>query len=134
MTKDRSPHALDLAIGQRIRERRRAIGLTQQELAEAIGITFQQVQKYERGMNRVSFSRLAEIAHTLRCGLSDLAQGLEVSASRAELERCNHLLALEGALPLLEAYAALPVRVRRTLLEHARRLREALAASQAENP
>ncbi|MDG6094057.1 helix-turn-helix domain-containing protein [Acetobacter sp. AN02] len=57
--------ALDAHIGARIRLRRMLLGMTQVELGEALGLTFQQVQKYERGTNRVSASRLAEIARAL---------------------------------------------------------------------
>jgi transcriptional regulator with XRE-family HTH domain len=61
---------IDLAVGLRIRERRRALGLSQSQLAQALGVTFQQVQKYELGANRVSASRLAAIAEVLdtTCG------------------------------------------------------------------
>ena len=61
------PNALDIALGNRIRQRRKGLGVSQTTLAEAIGLTFQQVQKYERGFNRVSFSRLVDIAHALDC-------------------------------------------------------------------
>lgn len=61
----KAPHADDIATGQRIRLRRRALGLSQTALADAIGVTFQQVQKYEKGINRVSGSRLIAIAKAL---------------------------------------------------------------------
>jgi transcriptional regulator with XRE-family HTH domain len=63
---------LDRAIAARIRARRQASGITQEKLADALGITFQQVQKYEKGMNRVSAGRLIEIAGALGCTLHDL--------------------------------------------------------------
>ncbi|MGA7713996.1 MAG: helix-turn-helix transcriptional regulator [Rhizomicrobium sp.] len=66
------PHPLDVALGGRIRLRRRELEMSQDQLARKIGITFQQVQKYEHGTNRVSFSRLAEIAGALKCSVSDL--------------------------------------------------------------
>lgn len=53
-----APSRLDVALGLQIRRRRKALGVSQTALAEAIGLTFQQIQKYERGFNRVSFSRL----------------------------------------------------------------------------
>ncbi|MGB8601547.1 MAG: helix-turn-helix transcriptional regulator, partial [Rhizomicrobium sp.] len=71
-TEENSPHPLDIALGSRIRLRRRELGMSQEQLARQIGITFQQVQKYEHGANRVSFSRLVEIAQALRCGVVDL--------------------------------------------------------------
>ena len=60
------PHPVDRHVGLRIRMRRKEMGISQERLAEALGITFQQVQKYERGANRVSASKLYEIAAALR--------------------------------------------------------------------
>ena len=78
---DRGPHFVDRHVGDRIRRRRRALGLSQHDLAGAVGLTFQQIQKYERGANRVSASKLYQIATTLKAstqyffeGLSDPAQ------------------------------------------------------------
>ena len=123
LTKADGPHRLDLAIGLRIRERRRKVGLSQQALAEKVGVTFQQVQKYERGTNRVSFSRLVEIADTLTCRLGDLTEGLDQDHAPEALGQLNALLALDGALEMLEAYAAIPSRpLRRALIAHARTL------------
>jgi len=59
------PRHLDVEIGRRIRERRRAIGMSQVQLARAVGVTFQQVQKYERGANRIGASRLLELSRVL---------------------------------------------------------------------
>lgn len=58
-----TPNRLDVALGLRIRQRRKALSVSQTALADAIGLTFQQIQKYERGFNRVSVSRLVDIAH-----------------------------------------------------------------------
>ncbi len=121
-TNQAGPHRLDVAIGHRIRERRRNVGFSQQRLAEAVGVTFQQIQKYEYGANRVSFSRLLEIAHALNCSLGDLSEGLDVP-SLDETGRLNDLLAVEGAMELLEAYAAIPSKeLRRALVMHVRAL------------
>jgi transcriptional regulator with XRE-family HTH domain len=117
------PHRLDVAIGQRIRERRRALGRSQQDLAEALGVSFQQVQKYERGANRVSFSRLVEIAGALKCRLGDLADGLDPDRAPDQIEHVNGLMEVDGALEMLEAYSALPSdAIRRALLQHVRAL------------
>lgn len=64
MSKDADvrPQPIDVFVGARIAERRRSLGLSQSDLAKALSITFQQVQKYERGVNRVSASRLWEAA------------------------------------------------------------------------
>lgn len=62
----------DLRIGEAIRRRREAVGLTQAAVGQAVGVTFQQVQKYERGENRVASSKLLLIAEVLRCDPGDL--------------------------------------------------------------
>ena len=121
-TRQTTPHTLDVAIGHRIRERRRRQGLSQQALAEAVGVTFQQIQKYERGANRVSFSRLSQIAHALDCGIAVLAEGLD-TPHEGSVNTLNQLLNVDGALDLLSAYQAIASRdLRRALLLHARTL------------
>jgi transcriptional regulator with XRE-family HTH domain len=71
--KNEGPHPLDMALGARIRQRRRELGMSQKDLGKACcNITFQQVQKYEFGTNRVSFSRLVQIATALRWSASEL--------------------------------------------------------------
>ncbi len=64
------PHPIDVRVGQRIRARRVMLGITQTQLAEALGISFQQVQKYENASNRVSGSRLQQIADVLEVPVS----------------------------------------------------------------
>ncbi|MGP1253907.1 MAG: helix-turn-helix domain-containing protein [Kiloniellales bacterium] len=59
------PNPVDVHVGQRVRQRRTLLGMSQEKLGEAIGLTFQQVQKYERGANRVSASRLYDLARVL---------------------------------------------------------------------
>jgi transcriptional regulator with XRE-family HTH domain len=71
------PHPVDLHVGQRIRQRRCAIGMSQKYLAQAVGIKFQQIQKYETGKNRVSSSRLWEIAMIMDVTISFFFEGLE---------------------------------------------------------
>ena len=61
----RQSHGIDVHVGARIRLRRTLLGISQERLAEAIGLTFQQVQKYEKGSNRVSSSRLVDLANVL---------------------------------------------------------------------
>jgi transcriptional regulator with XRE-family HTH domain len=129
MTAD-GPHRLDVAMGQRIRERRRALGMSQGDLARALGITFQQVQKYERGANRVSFSRLMDIVRALGCQLADLTDGLESDRPAPPLDASHRLMAEDGASELLKAYAALDNRsLRQALLQHARALAGAAKAA-----
>lgn len=71
------PHPVDVHVGKRIRQRRLMLGLTQQALAENVGIKFQQVQKYETGKNRVSSSKLWDIGKTLSSPVSWFFAGME---------------------------------------------------------
>jgi transcriptional regulator with XRE-family HTH domain len=113
-----SPHKLDVALGLRIRQRRKSLGLSQTALAEAIGLTFQQIQKYERGFNRVSFSRLVDIAHALQCRVIDLIGDLDDSSMPSPLFRQDTAhLRESGAPELLAAYAAAPPALQRRILK-----------------
>lgn len=87
MSKDdvEGPHLVDVHVGARIRERRKQLGLSQQSLAEALGLTFQQVQKYERGANRVSCSKLWEIAQTLQASVSYFFEHLNLAGHNSAL-------------------------------------------------
>jgi transcriptional regulator with XRE-family HTH domain len=69
-----APDAIDIAVGARVRERRRAIRMSQLALAKQLGVTFQQVQKYERGANRISGSTLVRTAAALGIGVADLVE------------------------------------------------------------
>jgi len=70
-------HPVDVHVGKRIRHRRWMVGMTQQQLGEVVGIKFQQIQKYETGMNRVSASRLWDIATALDVSISFFFEGLD---------------------------------------------------------
>ena len=74
------PHPVDRHVGLHIRMRRKTLGISQERLAEALGLTFQQVQKYERGANRVSASKLWEIARALKTNVAYFYEGLEDEA------------------------------------------------------
>lgn len=67
---DGSPHPVDLHVGRRMRLRRNLLGISQETLAHKLGLTFQQVQKYERGLNRISSSRLFDISKVLNVHVS----------------------------------------------------------------
>jgi transcriptional regulator with XRE-family HTH domain len=79
-------HPVDIHVGKRIRHRRWMLGMTQQQLADAVGIKFQQIQKYETGMNRVSASRLWDIATTLDVTIGFFFQGLGDDARETNAE------------------------------------------------
>ena len=120
---EHEPHPLDVALGSRIRLRRRELGLSQEQLARQIGITFQQVQKYEHGSNRVSFSRLVAIAHALGCSSTDLIDGLDNRENSSPF--AHHIACLNepGATELLEAYSGiLSLKHRRAIINLTKQL------------
>jgi len=87
------PHEIDVTAGRLLREQRLARGMSQVTLAEACGVSFQQIQKYENGTNRISVSRLVQICKVLSCRPSDILSRIEdaqpageVTSSRLELE------------------------------------------------
>jgi transcriptional regulator with XRE-family HTH domain len=73
---ERVPNPVDLHVGARVRMRRRLRGVSQEKLADSLGLTFQQVQKYERGANRISASKLYEIAAALQTPVAYFFEGL----------------------------------------------------------
>lgn len=77
--------AADRHVGARIRERRVMLGLSQQQLAQMIGVTYQQAHKYERGLNRISAGRLYEIAQVLSVPVSWFFEGLAAEGATAEM-------------------------------------------------
>lgn len=78
MISERSATANDRRIGARVRARRLEIGMSQERLAELLGVTFQQVQKYEKGVNRIAASRLFDIAAALNLPVGAFYEGLTV--------------------------------------------------------
>lgn len=121
-----SIHAVDCHVGARVRLRRRAVGMSQAQLAQAIGVTFQQVQKYEQGTNRISASKLFEIARTLGTSVAYYFDGLPGgSASAAGLEAEASLQAFlqtPDGLELSAIFPRLAGRQRRRILELVRTL------------
>ncbi|MCR9151157.1 MAG: helix-turn-helix domain-containing protein [Rhodobacteraceae bacterium] len=112
-------HPVDAHVGKRIRHRRWMVGMTQQQLADKVGIKFQQIQKYETGMNRVSASRLWDISDALGVQISFFFEGLDPATHPAE-ELEGDILADKEALQLLRSYYAIPEAQRRRLFELAR--------------
>ena len=105
----KAPTDLDREIGARIRQRRQALGFTQEALADAIGLTFQQVQKYEKGANRISVGRLQQIAAALQTDLASLIDGfLFGDEACLDSSPLRTPAATGHARELLEAWCALP--------------------------
>jgi transcriptional regulator with XRE-family HTH domain len=117
-------HPVDAHVGKRIRHRRWMVGMTQQQLADKVGIKFQQIQKYETGMNRVSASRLWDIADALGVSIAFFFEGL-AEGQMPQLAPQGDMMADKEALELVRSYYAIPEAQRRRLFDLARVLSEA---------
>lgn len=106
---------VDAQVGARLKALRLQNRLTQVELASAIGVTFQQVQKYEKGQNRLAASTLAKVAGALNCKVADFYEGAEAGAAPELPEAMAELSAL---------YARMAARQREALMTNARALVE----------
>jgi len=119
-------HPVDVHVGKRIRHRRWLVGMTQQQLAEQVGIKFQQIQKYETGANRVSASRLWDIADALEVPVSFFFEGIDAEQETLEEPATAaaampaDILGDKEALDLVRSYYAIPENQRRRLFELAR--------------
>lgn len=118
-------HPVDVHVGKRVRHRRWMVGMTQQQLADKVGIKFQQIQKYETGMNRISASRLWDIAEALEVPINFFFEGLSDHTMPSVTE--GDILADKEALELVRSYYAIPETQRRRLFELARVLSESAA-------
>lgn len=114
MSNERSSNAIDAYVGRRLKQRREELGLSQEKLAQQLGISFQQVQKYERGFNRVGASRLFQISEVMNVVTSFFFDGLETARGGVAEESTPEtdsplsvaaLLAAPGAMELLSEYA-----------------------------
>lgn len=119
----KTPDPMDVALGAAVRIRRRTIGMSQEALAEQCNVSFQQIQKYENGANRISFSRLVQIARALRCRVVDLLDVLDTPDHEggADIDLLSRMRT-PGALELLSAYERLAPESRTTLVNFLRAL------------
>ncbi len=83
------PNPVDVHVGGRVRLRRTLLGMSQEKLGEAIGLTFQQVQKYERGANRIGASRLWDLSRVLECPISFFFEEMDESTASASPRNLN---------------------------------------------
>jgi transcriptional regulator with XRE-family HTH domain len=102
----RSPSSIDVAIGRNVRIRRLAKGLSQSQLAKRLGLTFQQVQKYEVGAGRIGSSRLLRIAASLEVPVAALFEGVD-GAANARAPSMLSLLADARSFRLARSFAAI---------------------------
>lgn len=129
MNDERSANAVDRRLGQRVRTRRLEIGLSQEKLAELLGITFQQVQKYEKGVNRMAASRLFAIAAALEMPIArffdGISQGRAAGVAEAEEDFIHDALATPEGAQLMSLFASIKnAKVRRRVLDLVRALTE----------
>lgn len=117
-----NPHPTDVTVGRNLRSIRKDKDVTQEKLAAALGLTFQQVQKYERGSNRVSASKLLDAARFLGVPISQFFRGLEGSDGEAEATTLDAFAMTRGGLELAAAFNAMTPAFRVSLLNIARTL------------
>ncbi|HYD86014.1 MAG TPA: helix-turn-helix transcriptional regulator [Vitreimonas sp.] len=109
---------MDKKIGERVRARRLEIGMSQERLAELLGVTFQQVQKYEKGANRIAASRLFDISCALDLPITDFFAGFKGAVKSASGAVFSEALSTPGARELVRRYAGLrTAKLRRQVLE-----------------
>src|SRR4051795_6320530 len=129
------PNPVDKYVGSRVRMRRIMLGMSQEKLGEALGLTFQQIQKYEKGTNRVGASRLQQISEILQVPVSFLFEGGpsgivngELSAESASPAYISDFLATSEGLALTRAFTRIPnAKMRRSIVD----LVEQIAAREA---
>src|SRR6201990_1756786 len=121
----KAPNPVDKYVGSRGRMRRIMLGMSQEKLGEALGLTFQQIQKYEKGTNRVGASRLQQISEILQVPVSFLfdggpsgLSGNEHSAENASPAYISDFLATSEGLALTRAFTRIPdAKLRRSIVD-----------------
>lgn len=125
----RVPNVVDVHVGARIKARRSSIGMSQEKLGAALGLTFQQVQKYEKGTNRVSASRLSQIAKALEVSESsffDGSPGAKHKSGRPDgsMHSISAFITSEEGLRLMRAFLKVPKEIRQGIVFMVERIAE----------
>jgi len=120
------PHPVDIHVGGKVRQQRTLLGFSQEKLGEAVGLTFQQIQKYERGANRIGSSRLFDLSRVLDVPVSYFFEDIPDQAKDETSETdTNNPMARRETLELVRAYYRIPTaNVRKRLFELAKSLSE----------
>jgi transcriptional regulator with XRE-family HTH domain len=121
----KAPNPVDKHVGSRVRMRRLMVGMSQERLGEALGLTFQQIQKYEKGTNRIGASRIQQIADILQVPVSFLFEGAPAAALVAEgfgiapsPAYVADFLATSEGLALIRAFTRIPdIKLRRAIVD-----------------
>jgi transcriptional regulator with XRE-family HTH domain len=126
MNDERAANAVDRKVGQKVRTRRLEIGMSQERLAELLGVTFQQVQKYEKGVNRIAVSRLWDISVALEMPVSRFFEGVSTrGVAEGRQDYVDDALATPEGAQLMALFATIKSpKVRRKVLELVRTLTE----------
>jgi len=130
----KSPNPTDKHVGSRVRMRRMMLGMSQEKLGDALGLTFQQVQKYEKGTNRIGASRMAQIAEILQVPVSFFFDGVHVGSGLVpagdgdQATFVDDFLATGDGIAIARSFTAIPdPKTRRRIVD----LIEQIAASSA---
>ena len=121
-TKPRSALPVDVEVGSRIRQMRLIAGMSQEKLGDAVGVTFQQIQKYEKGSNRIGASRLIKIADGLKVDAAEIVKGL----SQFDCAPSDNALAYHNtgnALKMSKALSGLKPHVQSAMVDLARSIK-----------
>lgn len=115
-------HPIDLHVGNRMRQRRRLLGMTQQKLADAVNIRFQQIQKYESGANRISASRLWSLSRALNVPVAFFFEGVEESGgyTNGKHDAADDVFQHKDTIALIRAFYTMNDEPRRRLLDLAK--------------
>ena len=132
MSENKTPSDIDRLVGGRMRWRRRELGFSQERLGEMLGLTFQQIQKYERGVNRVSAGRLFEMAHVMNVPVSYFFEGAQelTRSTRPALAEESQVpsagLITADVMELVNIYQSLPTeRLKKRVIDILKAMKEA---------
>jgi transcriptional regulator with XRE-family HTH domain len=120
---------VDAHVGELVRERRKDIGMSQEKLGDAIGVTFQQVQKYEKGTNRIGSSRLMQIANALGVPPTYFFEGAPTAArltagNQKATQYVADFVSSKDGTALMKAFARLPKDVQRSVVMLVKKIAE----------
>jgi transcriptional regulator with XRE-family HTH domain len=107
MSNTRAVTAVDTYIGEKIRGYRNQLKLSQEELGQQLGVTFQQIQKYEKGVNRVSGSRLQQIAQVFKCEVTDLLPEQRNGKKAKGLSNFDRIVATRDGMKLVDSFVTI---------------------------
>jgi transcriptional regulator with XRE-family HTH domain len=123
MTAKQNIADIESLIGERIRSRRIQVGMSQQELGKALGVTFQQIQKYEKGSNRVSYGGLLKIAEALECNVMQFFEDL--TKVQKATRPFSKFMSTKESVAIIEAMSKIKSQeIRRTVIDIGEKLAE----------